>query len=342
MRAHNRRGAQLRDLHEEVHADREEEREPSREGVDVEPTIERGAHVLETVGEREAELLHRRRAGFLHVIAGDRDRVELRHVLRRVLDDVGDDAHAGFGRIDVGVAHHELFEDVVLDRARELLGRDSLLLRRDDVAGQHRQHRAVHGHRHGHLVERDAVEEDLHVFDGVDRDTGLADVADDARVVGVVSAVRRQVERDRHSRLTALEVLPVERVRLFRGRETRVLANRPRSVRVHRRPHAAQERLETGERPGRLETLEIGRRVERLHRNPLRCGPHEGVGIGAAQLLRGERPPVVDRRLGLVRAAAHGRRLEASPASTPFRRRVRVRRDFRLAMRVPLCHYHAS
>ena len=78
------------------------------------------AHVVEAVGERERELLHRRRARFLHVVAGDRDRVELRHVLGRELDDVGHDPHARLGRIDVGVADHELFEDVVLDRPAEL------------------------------------------------------------------------------------------------------------------------------------------------------------------------------------------------------------------------------
>ena len=38
-------------------------------------------------------------------------------------------------------------------------------------------------HRHAHLLERDAVEQDLHVLDGVDRHAGLADVADDARMV---------------------------------------------------------------------------------------------------------------------------------------------------------------
>ena len=56
-----------------------------------------------------------------------------------------------------------------------------------------RRHResggAVHRHRHRHLVERHAVEEDLHVLDGVDGDARLADVADDARVVRVVAAV---------------------------------------------------------------------------------------------------------------------------------------------------------
>ena len=92
---------------------------------------------------------------------------------------------------------------------------DALLLAGDDEAGEHRQHRAVHRHRHRHLVERDAVEEDLHVLDRVDRDAGLADVADDARVVAVVAAVGREVERDRQAHLPGREVAPVERVGLL-------------------------------------------------------------------------------------------------------------------------------
>src|SRR5579875_3617837 len=50
------RRAQLGHLHVEVHPDREEEREPAGERVDVEAPRERGAHVLQPVGEREAEL----------------------------------------------------------------------------------------------------------------------------------------------------------------------------------------------------------------------------------------------------------------------------------------------
>ena len=78
----------------------------------------------------------------------------------------------------------------------ELVLRHALLLGRDDVAGQHRQHGAVHRHRDADLVERDAVEQDLHVLDRVDRHAGLADVAGHARVVAVVAAVGRQVEGD--------------------------------------------------------------------------------------------------------------------------------------------------
>ena len=254
------RGAQLGHLHEEVHADPEEEGQARRELVDVETAFDGRACVLDPVGQREAELLHRGRAGFLHVVAGDRDRVELRHAARRVLDDVGDDPQARRRRVDVGVADHELFEDVVLERAGELFLGHALLLGGDDVAGHHRQHRAVHRHRHAHLVERDLVEEDLHVLDGVDRDAGLADVADDTRVIAVVAAVRGEVERHREPHLSGREVGAVEGVRLLGGGEARVLADGPRSVGVHGGPHAAQEGLEPGQRVDRLRGLRGRRR----------------------------------------------------------------------------------
>ena len=57
---------------------------------------------------------------------------------RRVLDDVGHDPHARLGRVDVGVADHELLEDVVLDGPAELGLVDALLLAGHDEDGQAR------------------------------------------------------------------------------------------------------------------------------------------------------------------------------------------------------------
>ena len=150
------RGALLGDLHEGVHAGVPEEGNARRERVHVEAGGDAGAHVLDPVGQGIAQLQVQRGAGLLHVVAGDADPVETRHLLGRIGVDVGDDAQGWRGRIDVGVPHHEFFEHVVLDRAGELGRRDALFLRRDDVEGQDRQHRAVHGHRHAHLAERDA------------------------------------------------------------------------------------------------------------------------------------------------------------------------------------------
>ena len=59
----------------------------------VKPARKAGADVFEAVGERVGELEVLRRARLLHVVAGDRDRVELRHVGRGVGEDVADDPH---------------------------------------------------------------------------------------------------------------------------------------------------------------------------------------------------------------------------------------------------------
>ena len=87
------------------------------------------------------------------MVTRNRDRVEFGHVLRRVFENVGDDLHREFGRVDVGVAHHELLEDVVLDRAAELVERAALLEAGHDVEGQylsliHIYHRSYHGDNH--------------------------------------------------------------------------------------------------------------------------------------------------------------------------------------------------
>jgi hypothetical protein len=165
-----------------------------KELVDRQAGGKAGTDVFDAVGERVGQLEILRRPRLLHVVAGDGDGVELRHVRRSVGEDVGDDAHRPLGRVDVGVAHHEFLEDVVLDRARELLGRDTLFLRRHDVERQHRQHGAIHGHRHAHPVERDAREERAHVVDGVDGDAGHAHISGDARMVTVVAAMGGEVE----------------------------------------------------------------------------------------------------------------------------------------------------
>src|SRR5260370_1438362 len=108
------RRAHLGDFHEEVHADRPEERQPRCEAVDVEPRREPGAEIFDAVGQRIGELEVLGRAGFLHVIAGDGYGVVLRHFLRGIRKDVGDNPHRGRRRIDVGVAHHELFQNDIL------------------------------------------------------------------------------------------------------------------------------------------------------------------------------------------------------------------------------------
>ncbi len=266
-------GPQLGDLHEEVHADAPEERQARREPVDVQAGADPGAQVFGPVGEGVGQLQVQRGSGLLDVVAGDADGVELRHLLAGVGEDVGDDAHGRRRGIDVGVADHELFEDVVLDGPRELLGRDAPLLARHDVEREHGQHGAVHGHRHRHAVERDAVEELAHVVDGVDGHARHANVAGHPGVVGVVAPVGGQVEGHRQALLAGREVAPVEGVGVLRRGEAGVLADGPGLVDVHGRVRAPQEG--GGARIGaqEVEAVEVGGGVEGLDRDALRGLP---------------------------------------------------------------------
>jgi hypothetical protein len=149
----------------------------------------------------------------------------------------------------------------------ESLGlRHALLLGGHDVAGEHRQHGAVHRHRHRDLVERDAVEQSLHVLDRVDRHPGLADVALDARMVRVVAAVRGEVERDRHALAASGKRLAVERVGFLGGREAGVLADGPRPGGIHGGLRAANIGRKTRQRVGVRQAVDVGAGVERLDR----------------------------------------------------------------------------
>ena len=185
----------------------------------------------------------------------------------------------------------------------ELVLRHALLLGRHDVARQHRQHGAVHGHRHAHLVERDAVEQDLHVLDGVDGHARLADVADHARMIGIVAAVGGEIERHREAHLAGREIGAIELVALLGGREAGILAHRPGPAGIHRGLGPARERREARQRAQGLEAFEIGRGVERLHDDALGRHPVERRHGLVAQLLGGGLFPVGQ---GLLRKVSHG------------------------------------
>jgi hypothetical protein len=94
-----------------------------------------------------------------------------------------------------------LFQNIVLNSAGEFFGRHALFLGSRNEQRQDRQHRAVHGHRHAHPVQRDAREQRAHVVDRIDRHAGHADVAGYTRVIRVVAAVGGEIECDRQALL---------------------------------------------------------------------------------------------------------------------------------------------
>ena len=140
----------------------------------------------------------------------------------------------------------------------------ALLFGGHHIARQHWQHRAVHGHRDRHFVERNLVEQDLHVFDRVNRHTGLAHIARHAGVVRVVAAVGGQIKRHRHTLTACGQSFAIKRVGFFGGGKACVLANRPGAHRIHGGLRSTQKGLKTRQRVGIWQVLGVFCGVQRF------------------------------------------------------------------------------
>jgi len=171
-----------------------------------------GIEDADGVGEGEGELLHGSGAGFLQVVAADIRGVPLRQVIEAVLVHLRDEAEARLGREDVGAAGEVFLNDVVLGGALELADVLAAFAGDADVEGEQPHGGGVDGHRGVHLCEGDALEELVHIVDGVDRDADLADLGQGEGVVGGVAGLGGQVEGDGEAGLPGGEVLPVEGV----------------------------------------------------------------------------------------------------------------------------------
>src|SRR5881397_2011572 len=137
--------------------------------------------------------------------------------------------------------------NVVLQRALELAERNALLLSHCDVHRQQNRRTGVDSHGCRHAIERDAVEQPLEILDAVDRDTRSPDFSFRPGMIGVVSHLRRQIERDRETGLPHLQQMMEPLVGLLGRPEPRVLAHRPEPAAIHRRIGTTRERRLTGQ-----------------------------------------------------------------------------------------------
>ena len=259
-----------------------------------------------------------------------------RHPPRTPLDHVAAQAHRRVDREAPLLLRDVLLEYVRLDRPRKLLGRDrpsaaNVGLRGGHEVGEHDRRGRVDRHRHRHPSQVDAGEQRLHVIERVHRHALAPDLAERARVVGVMSHQRGHVKRRRQPRLAVLEQVVEALVGLLAGAEARELAHRPQAPAVHRLVDAAGEGVLARLSDRVLRAARAGARApgprgcsthSPAHRRG--CGRHArrrwmgGVRlrrVAVAARLRGARGRlgadchVASMLLGSARAIAHARRV---------------------------------
>src|SRR6266849_6083630 len=231
---------------EEVGVRVEEEAQARREPVGGEPAADELLHVGAPGRKRVRHLLGGR-GSRVAVVRGDADGVHAGQPLHRVLDQVAGEPHRLLDGEEPRAARAELLQEVVLHRAADPLVRNAPLARRQLVHGEEDGGGGVDGHRGRDPLQRDALEQLLHVGERPDRNAHLADLAFRLRIVGVEAELGGEVEGQREPRLALLEQVAEALVRLAGRAEPRVLAHRPKLAQVH----AAVDAARVGELPGR-------------------------------------------------------------------------------------------
>ena len=144
------------------------------------------------------------------------------------------------------------------------------------------------------------VEQGAHVVDGIDGDAGHADIAGDARVVGIVAAVGGEVEGDGHALLTGSEIAAVEGVRILGGGEAGILPDRPGPLHIHGGVGAAEIRCDTRKSVEKIEPRNVLGAINWRHRDTFRCQPGRSRSCRSAGAIAG-----VESDLSEVGDAAH-------------------------------------
>ena len=176
------------------------------------------------------------------MISADADRVELLHVFRSELKNICYDLHTWSRRINIGIAHHKFFQNVILNGACKFFHRHALFFGGNDVKCKNRKNGTVHRHGNRHLIQRNLVEENLHIEDGVDGNTGFSYVTFHAFVIAVVTAVCGKIEGNRKPHLTCSQVAAVKSIGFLSSRETGILADSPRFHYIHGAVWSTQKR----------------------------------------------------------------------------------------------------
>ena len=209
------------------------------------------------------------------MIPADRNRIELRHITGGKFDNIGHDTHRGLRRVNIGVAHHKFFENVILDRARQSRSADALLFTGHDERGQNRDDCTIHRHGYGNLIQWDAIKEDLHILDTVNRDTRFTHISNDARMIAVIAPMGGQIERHRNPLLPSRERLPVKRIGVLGCGKSSILPNSPGPTRIHSRFDTARVGLLSRNAAYMRQAVYVLSRIKWLHLDALERLPSQ-------------------------------------------------------------------
>src|SRR2546425_7815495 len=131
-----------------------------------------------------------------------------------------------------------LFQNVSLNSSAQFSRFQTLSLCNANIHRGQNRCWSIDCHTGADLLQRYAIENDLHVFQRAHRHTATSDLALSPRTIGIIPIESRHVECDAQTRLSMFQQVVQTFVGIFRSSEAGEHAHRPWSSPVHRRVYA--------------------------------------------------------------------------------------------------------
>ena len=173
----------LGNLHKVVFANSPEEGQTLSKGIYRQTSFDTGTDILQTISQSVAQLNISCSTSLLHMIAGNGNTVELRHIFGGIFKNITDNTHGHFWWVNISITHHEFLENIVLNSTSHNLFVYTLLLTGKNIESQNRQYRTVHGHRYRHLIQGNTAEQNTHIQNGVNSNTSLTYITQHTRII---------------------------------------------------------------------------------------------------------------------------------------------------------------
>ena len=172
----------------------------------MQTAIKRAFHIFQTICNRISNFLYGTCPGFMHVIATDADAIEFGHMLASKFNDICNDAHRWIGRINECIAHHEFFQNIILNRSGKCVHCYALFLSGNDEHCENGNHSTIHGHGDRHCFKRYSIKKRFHVFHRINRYARFTNIPNDARMIRIISTMRGKIKCDGQTFLTCRKI----------------------------------------------------------------------------------------------------------------------------------------
>ena len=163
LRPQQTTGTHFGNFHKMIGPNSPEKRQTGCKSIHIHSGTHPGTQIFQTVRQSISQFNIRRSTCFLHMITGNRNRIKLRHILGSILENISDNFHREFRRVNISITHHKLFQNIILNRTRQLVQSSPLFQTGNNIECQNREYRTVHSHRYRHFVQRNLVEQDFHI-----------------------------------------------------------------------------------------------------------------------------------------------------------------------------------